>query len=411
MTTIPAEGAITTSEELATPAEEMTTPADKKSSKSLLIAGAVILGLLLVAAGTGAIVYYVNKKNDNNDDDNNDDDNNDDDNNDDDNNDDDNNDDDNNDDDNNDVIPLLMIDQETAAVAPNVTWPNCSGQIFVNSNAKELYSIDVRIYDKYSYGPVHVEIYDGLVGTTSYIAKSSTKTGQGWTSFEFPTHPILKIPDHTYSFIIVPENKQVVATWYNDNAGLEQGKRIVYDYTTHEYSEGPAGSSLTFRLLATPYNNDIPIDEDTPVLVFDEESAVDAPDVIWPECQAEIFVNQTIKTVYSIAVRVNEKKNYGPMHLELYDNEGVGGLIAKSSTETGQGWTTFNFTTRPKLIAPNYEYLFMVVPDNGQTVSIWFGGDVKTEEMVSTLTNYITKEVVRTYDGSSLTFKLYATEY
>ena len=217
MATLPTEGATLPAEGSLTPTEEATTSTNKKSSKSALIVGAVILGLLIIAGGTGAIVYYATKKKEEDD------------------------------------VPTYVINQQSAADVTDVTWPNCAGQIFVNQDAKKLYSINVRIYDKYNYGPMHVELYDGVVGTASYIAKSSSKDGQGWTTFDFPTYPILQIADHTYSFIIVPENKQTISTWYNDNADLEQGKIIYYNYTTYEHSERPTGTSLTFQLYATTY--------------------------------------------------------------------------------------------------------------------------------------------------------------
>ena len=206
---------ITPTEEVTTPTEEVPIPTDKKSSKGALITGAVILGLLILAAGTGAIVYYAVKKKDDDD------------------------------------VSVLVIDQETAILSYDTYWPECQGQIFVNEKAKELYSIDVRIYDKYTYGVMHVELYNGLIGSGNLIAKSSSKIGQGWTSFDFPTHPILSTPDYVYTFVIVPDNGQDVAVYYNDGANLGQGKRIIYNFTTKEETDGPAGSSLTFKLFAT----------------------------------------------------------------------------------------------------------------------------------------------------------------
>lgn len=221
-TTIPTEETTTPTEEGATLEEENAAPTDKKSSKSVLIAGIVILGLLILAAGTGAIIYYINKKKD---------------------------------DDNIPIVedvPVYVIDQETGAVAPDIIWPECEGQIFVNETAKELYSIDVRIYDKYNYGPIHLELYDKIFG--SLIAKSSSESGEGWTTFDFATRPILKVPNYTYSFIVVPDDYQDVAIWYNDEAHLESGKEVLYNYMTKEVLEGPAGSSLTYKLYATQYD-------------------------------------------------------------------------------------------------------------------------------------------------------------
>ena len=374
-------GEVTTQgEEVTTPTEDLTTATDKKSSKKTLVAGAVILGLLILVTGIGGIVYYVRK---------------------------------------NDEPPIvdndavLVIDEETAALITEVTWPYCAGQIFANQTAKKLYSIDVRIDDKSSSGPMHVELYDGVVGTTSYIAKSSSKNGQGWTSFDFPTYRILQIPDHIYSFIIVPENKQTISTWYNDNAGLEQGKIIFYNYTTNVHSERSTGSSLTFKLYATQYD-DIPIDYNDPVYVIDQETSAVAPDITWPECQGQIFVNQTAKELYSIHIRINDQKNYGLMHVELYNVENsskIGALIGASYSMTGQGWTSFDFPLHPKLLIPNYTYAFIVVPDDGQSVSIWYNDDAKMGQAVRFLYDYGTGEMLNGPTGSSLTFKLLANQY
>ena len=378
MAATPGEEVATPREEVATPTEELTTPTDKKSSKKTLVAGAVILGLLILVAGIGGIVYYVRK---------------------------------------NDEAPIvdddavLVIDQETAAVAPNVTWPQCSGQIFVNQTAKKLYSIDVRINEDHSYGSMHVEVYDGVVGTSYPIARSSSKVGRGWTTFDFPTYRILQIPDHTYSFIIVPENEQTVATWYNDNANLEQGKRIVYDYTTHEVSDGPAGSSLTFKLYATEYD-ETPIVDDDAVLVIDEGTSVLTYDTYWPECQGQIFTNQMAKELYSIDVRIYDKYTYGSMHVELYDGLiDDSKLIAKSSSKVGQGWTSFDFPTHPILSIPDRLYTFLVVSDNEQDVAVWYNDGANLEQGKRIIYNVTTKEETDGPAGSSLTFKLYATEY
>ena len=374
--TTPGEEVTTPGEEVITPTEELTTPADKKSSKKILVAGAVILGVLILVAGIGGIVYYVRKDDEPpivNDD------------------------------------AVLVIDEETAVVAPNVTWPKCAGQIFVNRTAKKLYSIDARINEDRSYGPMHVELYDGVVGTTSFIAKSSTKVGQGWTTFDFPTSPILQIPDHTYSFIIVPENKQTIATWYNDNAGLEQGERIVYDYTTHGYSKGPVGSSLAFKLYATEYD-ETPIVDDDAVLVIDEETAILSYDTYWPECQGQIFVNPTGKKLYSIDVRIGEDHSYGPMHVELYISiVGNAPYIVKSSSKDGQGWTSFDFPTHPILNISDYTYTFIVVPDNGQDVVLWYNDDAYLELGRRIIYDYKTQQLLDGPAGSSLTFRLYAT--
>ena len=203
----------------AIPTEGATTSMKEKSSKGALIAGAVILGLLILAAGTGAIVYYVRK---------------------------------------NDEPPIvdddavLVIDQETAVEAPDIMWPECQAQLFVNQTAKELYSIDVRVNDKKNYGPMHVELYDNETGVL--IAKSSTKDGQGWTTFNFSTRPKLLAPQYVYIFIIVPEDGQTVSIWYNDDARIEQTERFLYNYITKEILDGPGGSSLTFKLYATQYN-------------------------------------------------------------------------------------------------------------------------------------------------------------
>lgn len=225
----------TPTKEVTTPAEDVTSPTDKKSSKTTLIAtGAIVLGLLILAAGTGAIVYYAVKKDD----------------------------DDDHDDDDGDVpvgnnasaendTPVYVIDQEYATYEGNLIWPNCHGEVFTNPTAKELYSIDVKISDYQNFGSMHVELYIGVVGTNGYIAKSSTKNGQGWTSFDFPTHPTLLSLDCTYTFLIVPENKQDVAVWYTDGANMHSNRRIVYDYTTQGISFATSGSSLTFKLYAT----------------------------------------------------------------------------------------------------------------------------------------------------------------
>ena len=377
----------TPNEEVTTPNEEVTTPANKKSSKTTLIAaGAIVLGLLILAAGIGGIVYYVNKKDDDN----------------------------NNDDDNIPIVDddaVLVIDEETAILSYDTYWPECQGQIFANQTAKELYSIDVRIYDTYTYGSMHVELYNGLIGSGNLIAKSSSKVGQGWTSFDFPTHPILSVPDYLYTFLIVPDNKQDVAVWYNDAANLEQGKRIIYNFTTKEETDGPAGSSLTFKLYATEYD-ETPIVDDGAVLVIDEETAAVAPNVMWPKCSGQIFVNRTAKELYSIDTRIYDKYSYGSMHVELYS--GVidsGKLIAKSSSKIGQGWTSFDFPTHPILKIPNYLYSFLIVPDNEQNVAVWYNDGANLEQGERIVYDVTTAEQTDGPTGSSLTFKLYAIEY
>ena len=364
--------ATTSAEDVTMPTEDVTTPTDKKTSKMTLIAtGAIVLGLLILVAGIGGAVYYVKKNETPIVDD--------------------------------DVVPV--IDQETAMASYDAYWPECQGQIFTNQTAENLYSIDVRIEDKKKYGSMHVELYDGLIDSGNLIAKSSSKIGQGWTSFDFPTHPILSIPDYSYTFLIVPDNGQDVAVWYNDDANLEQGKRIIYNFTTKKETDGPAGSSLTFKLYATEY-------DETPLLVIDEETAILSYDTYWPECQGQIFVNEKARELYSIDVRIYDKYTYGSMHVEIYDGSiGSGYFIAKSSSMIGQGWTSFDFPTHPILNIPDHLYTFLIVPDNGQDVAVWYNDGANLGLAKRIIYNFTTKKETDGPPGSSLTFKLYATEY
>lgn len=151
-------------------------------------------------------------------------------------------------------------------------------------------------------------------------------------------------------------------------------------------------------------------DDDVPTYVIDQESAILTVNPVWPACTGQLFVNQTAKKLYSIDVKFSDEHNYGPTHVELYFNKiDTHNLIAKSITKDAQGWTTFDFTSYPVLQTSNSTYIFMVVPDNDQALSIWYDNKANLGLGRKIWYNIINGVYSEDAPGSSLTFRLSAT--